>query len=154
MNHIDKLKQFGFSLIGEFDGGDDLIDLKKNGILSSYINGKLNAMGEMARIENVIYAYVVDGMVVYLGESERTFGKRYNNHVRNLVDSAIGNKPAYLRWVEFFKATDRYEIWQMAAPQVEVMGLTINIRQDFETALIGIFSPPMNTRTKGNYKAL
>ncbi len=150
MDHIDKLKQFGFSRIGEFSGGEDLIAIKQGGSLSSYINDKLMAMGEMAKIENVIYAYVVNGMVVYLGESERTFRKRYNNHIRNLVDFAIERKPAYLRWVEFFKKIDRYEIWQMPAPRVEVMGLNINIRQDFETALIGVFAPTMNTRTKGN----
>lgn len=151
MDHIDKLKQFGFKPIAEFSGGEDLISLKRDGNLSSYIKGKIEAMGDMATIENVIYAYVVDGTVVYLGESERTFGKRYNNHIRNLVDFAINNKPAYLRWVEFFKTTDRYEIWQMAAPRVEVMGLNLNIRQDFETALISVFDyPEMNTRTKGN----
>lgn len=150
MDHIDKLIQFGFSRIGEFSGGEDLIALKREGGLSGYINDKLRAMGNKVKIENVIYAYVVDGRVVYLGESERTFGKRYNNHIRNLVDYAIDNKPAYLRWVAFFKTTDRYEIWQMPAPQVEVMGLKLNIRQDFETALIGVFEPTMNTRTKGN----
>lgn len=150
MSHIDKLKQFGFSCIGEFSGGEDLIAIKQGRGLSSYINDKLKTMGEIAKIENVIYAYVVDGIVVYLGESERTFCKRYNNHIRNLVDFAIEGKPAYLRWVEFFKNTDRYEIWQMHAPRVEVMGLNINIRQDFETALIGVFTPTMNTRTKGN----
>jgi hypothetical protein len=150
MNHISKLKQFGFSCIGQFSGCEDLVSLKREGTLSSYINDKLRTMGDAAKIENVIYAYVVNGMVVYLGESERTFGKRYNNHIRNLVDYAIRNQPSYLRWVEFFKKTDHYEIWQMPAPRVEVLGLNINVRQDFETALIGVFSPPMNTRTKGN----
>lgn len=150
MNHIDKLKQFGFSRIGEFTGGEDLIALKQDGNLSSYINDKLKTMGEIAKIKNVIYAYVVDDLVVYLGESERTFRERYNNHIRNLVDFAIEGKPAYLRWVEFFKTTNRYEIWQMPAPRVNVMGLEIVIRQDFETALIGVFDPMMNTRTKGN----
>lgn len=151
MDHIGKLKQFGFLRIGVFSGGEDLIAFKQEGNLSSYINDKLKEMGEIAKKKNVIYAYVVDGMVVYLGETERTFRERYNNHIRNLVDYAINNKPAYLRWVEFFKVTDRYEIWQMSAPQVEVMGLIVNIRQDFETALIGEFGhPAMNTRTKGN----
>lgn len=150
MSHIEKLRQFGFSLIGEFSGGDDLVLLKQEGRLSKYISDNLDAMGDAAKIENVIYAYVVDGVVVYLGESERTFRKRYNNHIRNLVDFAINNKQAYLRWVEFFKTTDRYEIWQRVAPEVEVMGLRLSIRQDFETALIREFSmPPMNTRTKG-----
>lgn len=150
MNHIGKLKQFGFSRIGKFSGGEDLIALKQEGRLSSYINDRLKAMGDLAKIENVIYAYVVNGIVIYLGESERTFSKRYNNHIRNLVDYAIEKKPAYLRWVEFFKTTGCYEIWQMSAPRVKIMGLTLNIRQDFETALIGEFSPSMNTRTKGN----
>jgi hypothetical protein len=151
MNHVDKLKQFGFLCIGEFSGGEDLIDLKQEGNLSSYINDKLKVMGEAANEKNVIYAYVVDGVVVYLGETERTFRKRYNNHIRNLVDFAIKNKRAYIGWVEFFKNTDRYEIWQMPAPQVEVMGMTVNIRQDFETVLISEFDyPRMNTRTKGN----
>jgi hypothetical protein len=151
MDHIDKLKKFGFSLIGVFSGGDDLIALKQEGNLSSHINDKLMVMGETAKKKNVIYAYVVDGMVVYLGETERTFRERYNNHIRNLVDFAIESKPAYLRWVKFFKTTDRYEIWQMPAPQVEVMGLKVNIRQDFETVLIGEFdNPTMNIRTKGN----
>jgi len=151
MDHIDKLKQFGFLRIGVFSGGEDLIAIRQEGNLSSHINDKLKAMGETAKKKNVIYAYVVDGMVVYLGETERSFRERYNNHIRNLVDFAIENKPAYLRWVEFFKTTDRYEIWQMPAPQVEVMGLKVNIRQDFETVLIGEFEyPMMNTRTKGN----
>lgn len=150
MDHIEKLKEFGFSRIGEFSGGEDLLAIKQDGKLSAYINDKLNAMGEMAKVENVIYAYVVDGIVVYLGESERTFRKRYNNHIRNLVDFAIERKGVYLRWVEFFKTTDRYEIWQRSAPTITVMGLNINIRQDFETALIGVFAPLMNTRTKGN----
>lgn len=150
MDHIYKLKQFGFSRIGEFSGGADLIALKQDGNLSSYINDKLKTMGEMAKIRNVIYAYVVDGIVVYLGETERTFRERYNNHIRNLVDFAIASQPAYLRWVEFFKTTDRYEIWQMSAPKVEVLGLEVNIRQDFETTLIGVFHSTMNTRTKGN----
>lgn len=153
MDHIDKLKQFGFFRIGVFSGGEDLIAIKQEGNLSSYINEKLKVMGETAKEKNVIYAYVVDGMVVYFGETERSFRERYNNHIRNLVDFAIENKPAYLRWVEFFKTTDCYEIWQMPAPQVEVMGLKVNIRQDFETMLIGEFDyPTMNTRTKGNRK--
>ncbi|MCE5181014.1 MAG: hypothetical protein LLG15_04355 [Betaproteobacteria bacterium] len=151
MDHIDKLQQFGFLRIGVFSGGEDLIALKQEGNLSSYINDKLKAMDETTKKKNVIYAYVVDGMVVYLGETERTFRERYNNHIRNLVDFAIENKPAYLHWVEFFKTTNRYEIWQMPAPQVEFRGLKVTIRQDFETVLIGEFDfPVMNTRTKGN----
>lgn len=151
MDHIDKLKQFGFSRISRFSGGEDLIALKQEGNLSSFINDKLEKMGEAAKKKNVIYAYVVDGMVIYLGETERTFRERYNNHIRNLVDFAIDNKPAYQRWVEFFKTTGHYEIWQMLAPQVEVMGLKVNVRQDFETVLINEFDhPTMNTRMKGN----
>lgn len=151
MDHIDKLKQFGFSRIGVFSGGEDLIAIKQEGNLSYYINDKLKTMGETAKEKDIIYAYVVDGLVVYLGETERSFRERYNNHIRNLVDFAIESKPAYLGWVEFFKTTARYEIWQMPAPQVEVMGLKVNVRQDFETVLIGEFDyPKMNTRTKGN----
>lgn len=151
MPHIERLILFGFSRIGEFSGGEDLIALKREGKLSAYIADKLDAMGDAVRVENVIYAYVVAGSVVYLGESERTFRARFNNHIRNLVDFAIDNKQAYVRWIEFFKSTDRYEIWQRTAPEVTIMGLTLHVRQDFETALIREFSvPPMNTRTKGN----
>lgn len=150
MDHIDKLKQFGFLRIGVLSGGEDLIALKQEGNLPSYITDRLKAMGETAKIKNVIYAYVVDGMVVYIGETERTFRERYNDHIRNLVDFAIRNKPAYLNWVEFFKTTEQYEIWQMPSPQVVYKGLKVNIRQDFETVLIGEFGPRLNKRTKGN----
>lgn len=146
---IDKLTEFGFTKIADFHGGEDLIELKREGGLPAFITSHLNQIGDKAKVRNVIYASVVDGIVTYLGETERDFKSRYRNHIDNLVNFALNGKPAYLRWVEFFKTVGHYEIWQMKAPEIEVLGLKVNVRQDFETALIGVFNPVMNTRTKG-----
>lgn len=145
--NVTALLEMGFVKAGSFEAFD-IVALATAGALHKYQQQMAAAMTKEAQHVGVIYAYVENGEVVYIGETERTYIARQRNHLMNVYFTDHRRTAAVSKWQEFFASTAGYDIYILPAPVLEYAGLLVSLRQDLETTLVGMFSPRLNTRKK------
>lgn len=146
MGNKEYLKDRGFELAG---------NIKLN--LSSYtpnefIKASLASLSDIKDHLDVVYVYLVDGQIAYVGESGESFSTRFTRHIRGV--SQKEPIPSRVRWKELLNSNGLAEIHIHKCGAIDYLGEEVSPRVGFESALITKFNPPLNSPRKSQKRKM
>ena len=128
-DNLQRLLELGFGPAGEWQLKSGQLSFQ----LDRYREGK-----------NILYAFVANGQVLYIGKSTRTLYERMNNY-KNADSTQRTNIKNYSRIKEDLEHNKRIEIYVFIRNESLIYrGVMVNLAAGLEDNLITMFKPPWN----------
>ena len=141
MNNASFLKEHGFNLAGNI-----ALNMSDCATSNEFIKASLLSLSDAKDFHDVVYVYLVDGRIVYVGESGESFATRFTRHIRGVSQKAP--IPSRVRWKELLTSNGSAQIYIHKCGVVDYFGEEVSPRVGFESALITKFNPPLNSPRK------
>jgi len=126
---MDKLLEIGFQYAGKWTNYNDNLDFE----LINFSDNK-----------NILYAFIVDKRIMYIGKSKRTLYKRMYNYKKN-DETQSTNINNNLRIKEFLSNGKTVEIYVFVDKGLLSYGnFSINLSAGLEDSIIEIIQPEWN----------
>lgn len=139
-NHTSRLQERGFEL-----AGDLTLDIGNYTKPSQFIKASLESLTDIKDHMDVVYVYVVDGVIVYVGETGENFSTRFKRHINGVMSTSKEPIPSRLRWRELLGSNGVAQIYIHKCQTSDYFGEQVSLRGGFESALISKFDPALNS---------
>lgn len=148
-NHTHSLKDKAFELAGEIS-----LNLNKCNTPIEFIKASLAALSEIKNHHDVVYAYVVDDKIMYIGESGESFAIRFTRHINGVSQQGKKPIPSRVRWRELLNSGGKAQIYIHQCATSNYHSEEVSLRVGFESALITKFNPPLNSPRKAQKRKM
>jgi hypothetical protein len=139
------ITELGFVKVGDFPR----YDLRKDHVSrGASVEDMLSELGGYGSFADLVYIYVCNDEVVYVGETKQSLRDRLNNRLLSLTASHKRHSGASARWLEFMNGEGSYSLWIRTSRKIAIDGVTVSLRLTEEQALIKKFMPRLNTKSK------
>jgi len=98
-------------------------------------------------LSQILYAFVIDGQVMYIGKSIRTLRQRMYNYM-NPGPTQPTNIANNARIAEALRANKTIHLYVFQPDPSTYQGIPLNLAAGLEDGLIAAFKPPWNGSTK------
>lgn len=112
---------------------------------SEFIKSALNGLSQIKDHIDAVYVYVVDGEIVYVGETGENFSTRFKRHINGVMSTSKKPIPSRVRWRELLGSKGIAQIYIHRCQSADYFGEQVSSRVGFESALISKFNPPLNS---------
>jgi hypothetical protein len=148
-NHTHTLKDKAFELAGEIT-----LNLNQCKSPNEFIKTSLAALSEIKTHHDVVYAYVVDCQIMYIGESGESFATRFTRHINGVSQQGKKPIPSRVRWREMLNSGGKAQIYIHQCATSNYHSEEVSLRVGFESALITKFNPPLNSPRKAQKRKM
>lgn len=148
-NHISILKDKVFEFAGEIT-----LNLNECKTPIEFIKASLSALSEIKNHHDVVYAYVLDGQIMYIGESGESFATRFTRHINGVSQQGKKPIPSRVRWREMLNKGGKAQIYIHKCATSNYHSEEVSLRVGFESALITKFNPPLNSPRKAQKRKM
>lgn len=138
--HASLLKKRNFELAGEIN-----LNVGDYDKLSGFIKASLANLSDIKDHRDVVYVYVVDGVIAYVGETGENFSTRYKRHINGVMSTKKEAIPSRVRWRKLLGSKGVAQIYIHKCDSVDYCGEKVSLRGGFESALISKFKPELNS---------
>jgi hypothetical protein len=130
---MKRLTDIGFRKVGEWK-------ISSGGIIPN--------LTELVNAQNILYAFISDGMVLYVGKSTQSLKKRMYGY-QNPGPSQHTNIKVKKFIIEYLSSGKRIEIYALADDGLQHIGVFhLNIAAGLEDSIISILKPKWNDSGK------
>lgn len=91
----------------------------------------------------VLYAFVADGGVMYVGKSVRSLEQRMNGY-QHPGPTQRTNLRVQAEITELLKTGARLDIWMFAGDEIKYRGFELNVAAGLEDPIVEALAPPWN----------
>ncbi len=132
--------------------GDITLNLGEYSTPNEFIKTSLNMLADIKDHEDVVYIYLVDNKIAYVGESGESFAIRFKRHINGV--SQKKSIPSRERWRELLKNGGVAQIYIHKCTPLDYLGESVSPRVGLESALITKFNPPLNSPKKAQIRKM